>query len=111
MCAVCNSRSVSCTSQGVCNFEMCSTRDPAEQKSDFGCTCPHPFPGVDGPGSAGGSGAGDRLRAQGRRLGIYGGDLPGGGGPGARESAARGRDLSGAPNAPHLAGAPRLCFV
>ena len=39
-------------------------------------------------------GARDPLRAQGRRLGIPSGCPAGGGGPGARESAARGRDLS-----------------
>ena len=39
-------------------------------------------------------GARDPLRAQGRRLGIPSGSPAGGGGPGARESAARGRDLS-----------------
>ena len=42
-------------------------------------------------------GARDPLRAQGRRLGIPSGSPAGGGGPGARESAARGRDLSGRP--------------
>ena len=62
---------------------------------------------VPGPPAAPG-GAGDRLRAQGRRLGISGEDLPGGGGPGARESAARGRDLSGANPALHSAAAPRM---
>ena len=35
-----------------------------------------------------------RQNAQGRRLGIPSGSPAGGGGPGARESAARGRDLS-----------------
>ena len=42
-------------------------------------------------------GARDPLRAQGRRLGIPSGSPAEGGGPGARESAARGRDLSGRP--------------
>ena len=62
---------------------------------------------VPGPPAAPG-GARDHLRRQGRRLGISGGDPPGRGGPGARESAARGRDLSGANPAPHLAAAPRM---
>ena len=53
---------------------------------------------------------GNPLRAQGRRLGIPSGSPAGGGGPGARESAARGRDLSEENPAPHSAAAPP-CFV
>ena len=60
---------------------------------------------VPGPPAAPG-GARDHLRAQGRRLGISGDDLPGGGGPGARESAARGRDLSEPTPAVHSAAEP-----
>ena len=55
-------------------------------------------------------GARDPLRAQGRRLGIPSGSPAGGGGPGARESAARGRDLSEQDPAVHSAAAPP-CFV
>ena len=53
---------------------------------------------ADGPRPAGGSRRRPGpLRAQQRRLGIPSGSPAGGGGPGARESAARGRDLSGRP--------------
>ena len=65
---------------------------------------------VPGPPAAPG-GARDRLRAQGHRLGISCDDRPGGGAPGARESAARGRDLSGANPALHsarLLGVPNV---
>ena len=51
-------------------------------------------------------GARDPLRAQGRRLGIPSGSPAGGGGPGARESAARGRDLSDPNPDDHSAAAP-----
>ena len=54
-------------------------------------------------------GARDPLRAQGRRLGIPSGSPAGGGGPGARESAARGRDLSEETPAPHSA-APIILY-
>ena len=53
-------------------------------------------------------GARDPLRAQGRRLGIPSGSPAGGGGPGARESAARGRDLSGQNPGVGSAAAPPL---
>ena len=68
----------------------CSRADQAEQKSDFGFSARvhTPFWGsqamVPGPPAAPG-GARDHLRAQGRRLGISGDDLSGGGGPGARK--------------------------
>ena len=55
-------------------------------------------------------GARDPLRAQGRRLGIPSGSPAGGGGPGARESAARGRDLSWENPAPDSAAAPPVLY-
>ena len=55
-------------------------------------------------------GARDPLRAQGRRLGIPSGSPAGGGGPGARESAARGRDLSEQDPAVHSAAAPPVLY-
>ena len=55
-------------------------------------------------------GARDPLRAQGRRLGIPSGSPAGGGGPGARESAARARDLSEENPAPHSAAAPPVLY-
>ena len=64
---------------------------------------------VPGPPVAPG-GTRDRLRAQGRRLGISGGEPPGRGGPGARESAARGRDLSGANPALHSARRAHILY-
>ena len=60
---------------------------------------------VPGPPPAPG-GARDHLCAQGHRLGIYCGGPPGGGAPGERESAARGRDLSVPNPAVHSAAAP-----
>ena len=56
-------------------------------------------------------GARDPLRAQGRRLGIPSGSPAGGGGPGARESAARGRDLSERPRLFTQPPPPLFCMV
>ena len=53
----------------------------------------------------------DPLRAQGRRLGIPSGSPAGGSGPGARESAARGRDLSGGLGCPLSRRPPLFCMV
>ena len=55
-------------------------------------------------------GARDPLRAQGRRLGIPSGSPAGGGGPGARESAARGRDLSERPRLFTQPPPPRVLY-
>ena len=64
---------------------------------------------VPGPPVVPGGGR-DPLRARRRRLGIPSGSPAGGGGPGARESAARGRDLSERPRL-FTQPPPPPCFV